>query len=50
MIEQMRFRVISPNCKEAILDWDQTVSVIESGEWNSIQPIDHEFYPEDRNE
>ena len=50
MIEQMRFRVISSNCKEAILDWNQTVSVIESGDWTSIQVLEDESYAFTKNE
>jgi hypothetical protein len=42
MIEQMRFRVISPNCKEAILDWNTTLDVLESGDWSSIQVLEEE--------
>jgi hypothetical protein len=50
ILENLRFRVIRPDYKEVTLNWNETVEVIESGEWNSIQPIDHEFYPEGRNE
>lgn len=40
MIEQMRFRVISSNCKEAILDWNATLEILESGDWTSIQVLE----------
>lgn len=50
MNERMMFRVIRSDYKEITLDWNETVKVIESGEWNSIQVVDHELYPEDRNE
>ena len=49
MDEKMHFRVIRSDYKEVTLNWNETVEVIESGEWNSIQVIDHELYPESDN-
>ena len=42
MIEQMRFRVVRSDHTEVTLDWDETVSVIESGDWSSIQVLEEE--------
>ena len=50
MVERMKFRVVRSDYKEVTLNWNETVKVMESGEWNSIQVIDHELYPEDRDE
>lgn len=42
MIEEMRFRVIRSDHKEVALGWDETLDVIESGEWSSIQVLEEE--------
>jgi putative heme iron utilization protein len=42
MIEQMRFRVVRSDHTEATLDWDETVDVLESGQWMSIQVLEEE--------
>ena len=44
MIEQMRFRVVRSDCQEVVLDWVQTIEVIESGDWSSIQVLEDESY------
>ena len=45
MIERMMFRVIRGDHKEVVLDWVQTIEVIESGDWSSIQVLeDDESY------
>ena len=45
MDEKMRFRVVRGDCQEVTLDWDETVEVIESGDWSSIQVLeDDESY------
>ena len=45
MIERMMFRVIRGDHKEVVLNWGETVSVIESGDWSSIQVLeDDESY------
>ena len=49
MDEKMRFRVTRPDHKEVILSWDETVDVIESGEWTGIQVLEHELYPGPKN-
>ena len=46
MVEKMRFRVVRSDHTEATLDWDETVEVIESGQWMRIQVLEHELYPE----
>jgi hypothetical protein len=46
MVEKMRFRVVRSDHTEVTLDWDETVEVIESGQWMSIQVLEHELYPE----
>ena len=45
MDEKMRFRVVRSDHTEVTLDWDETVEVIESGQWMSIQVLEHELYP-----
>jgi hypothetical protein len=50
MVERMKFRVVRSDHQEVTLDWDQTVDVIESGQWMSIQVLEHELYPESTNE
>ena len=50
MIERMMFRVIRGDHKEVTLDWKTTLEVIDSGQWMSIQVLDHELYPEPSNE
>jgi hypothetical protein len=47
-MENMHFLVIRPDHKEVTLNWNETIEVMESGEWNSIQVIDHKLYPEGR--
>ena len=42
MVEKMRFRVVRGDCQEVTLDWDETVEVIESGQWMSIQVLEGE--------
>ena len=49
-MENMRFRVVLPGCKEVTLNWNETIEVLESGEWTSIQIVDHELYPESDDE
>jgi hypothetical protein len=39
-VETMRFRVIRSDSKEVTLNWDETVNVIQSGEWSSIQVLE----------
>ena len=50
MVEKMRFRVVRSDHQEVTLDWDETVEVIESGQWMSIQVLEHELYPEPKND
>ena len=50
MVERMKFRVIRSDHQEVTLDWNQTVEVIESGQWMSIQVLEHELYPDPTNE
>ena len=50
MIERMMFRVIRGDHKEVVLNWDETMEVINSGQWKSIQVLEHELYPEPANE
>ena len=49
-MENMRFRVIRPDYKEVTLDWNETVDVIESGQWMSIQVLEDESYAFVKNE
>jgi hypothetical protein len=44
MVEKMRFRVVRVDCQEVTLDWNETVDVIESGQWMSIQVLEDESY------
>ena len=44
MVEKMRFRVVRSDCQEGVLDWTAPVSVIESGDWSSIQVLEDESY------
>jgi hypothetical protein len=50
MIEKMRFRVVRSDHTEVTLNWNETVDVIESGDWVGIQVLEHELYPEPANE
>ena len=40
MVEKMRFRVVRSDHQEVTLDWNETVDVIESGQWMSIQVLE----------
>ena len=44
MDEKMRFRVVRGDHTEVTLDWNETVEVIESGQWMSIQVLEDETY------
>ena len=50
MVEKMRFRVVRSDHQEVTLDWDETVEVIESGDWTSIQVLEDESYAFMKNE
>jgi len=50
MHENIRFRVVRPDFKEVTLSWNETLQVIESGEWNSIQALEDESYAFMKNE
>ena len=50
MVEKMRFRVVRSDHQEVTLDWNQTVEVIESGQWMSIQVLEDESYAFMKNE
>ena len=50
MVEKMRFRVVRSDHTEVTLDWDETVEVIESGQWMSIQVLEDESYAFVKNE
>ena len=50
MVEKMRFRVVRSDHQEVTLDWDETVDVIESGQWMSIQVLEDESYAFMKNE
>jgi hypothetical protein len=50
MVENMRFRVTRSGHEDVVLSWDETVDVIESGEWTGIQVFEHELYPEPKND
>ena len=50
MVEKMRFRVVRSDHQEVTLDWDETVDVIESGQWMSIQVLEDESYAFVKNE
>jgi len=44
MVEKVRFRVVRSDHQEVTLDWNETVRVIESGDWSSIQVLEDESY------
>ena len=50
MVENMRFRVVRSDYKEVTLSWNETLQVIESGEWNSIQALEDESYVFEKND
>jgi hypothetical protein len=50
MVEKMRFRVVRSDHQEVTLDWNETVDVIESGQWMSIQVLEDESYAFMKNE
>jgi hypothetical protein len=50
MIERSLFRVVRSNGEEWVLTWDETIEVIESGDWTSITDITKDFLSEDGNE
>ena len=50
MVERMKFRVIRSDHQEVTLDWNETVDVIESGQWMSIQVLEDESYAFMKNE
>ena len=50
MIERSLFRVRRSNCEELVLTWDETIEVIESGDWSSIENITKDFLFEDEDE
>jgi hypothetical protein len=50
MVEKMRFRVVRSDHQEVTLDWNETVDLIESGQWMSIQVLEDESYTFEKNE
>ena len=50
MDEKMRFRVVRSDHKEVALSWDETLDVIESGDWSSIQVLEDESYTFEKND
>ena len=50
MVERSLFRVRRSNCEELVLTWDETIEVIESGDWTSIENITKEFQSKDKDE
>ena len=50
MVERSLFRVVRSNCEEVVLTWNETLEVIESGDWKSITDITRDFSQGDENE
>lgn len=50
MVERSLFRVVRSDCEEVVLTWNETLEVIESGDWKSITDITKDFLSEGENE
>ena len=50
MVERSLFRVVRSNCEEVVLTWNETLKILESGDWKSITDITKDFLSEDGNE